>query len=141
MTPESIFNKVQDILQDSSYLAEIVDGNIFLGARESISMFPCIVIESNGDRLLDESFQNEGRVLGVNIIFYMRDYNKETQITEEWRIANLIRKAISADITLGLADVYDTRFLSEVTDLNQYPIRGHAINIEIHYKQNRLTRV
>jgi hypothetical protein len=140
MTPESILDKVQDVLQASSYLSEIADGSIFSGVRENISTFPCIVIEWVGDRLLDESFQNEGRAMGINIIFFIQDYDKDNGVKEEARIANLIRKALSADITLGLADVYDTRLLSDVTDTVQFPIRGHAINIEVHYRQNRLTR-
>lgn len=140
MIPATIIDTVQDILQASSDLSEIADGNIFQGVRENVTIFPCIVIESVGDRLLDETYPYEGRALGVNIIFFIKVFNKDNQLDEEWRIANNIRKAISADITLGLAGVYDTRLLSDVSDVIQYPVRGHAVNIEVHYRQDRLTR-
>jgi hypothetical protein len=147
MTPASILTALKSILESSQYLTGYVpSGNVFLGVREGITIFPCLVVEPVGDRLLDENFANEGRALGINIYFYTQVYDKEKQIVGDTNtkgvldIENDIRKAISADITLGLAEVYDTRILSSVQDINQFPIRGFVINIEVHYKQNRLTR-
>ena len=146
MTPASILSAVQDALQNSADLSYINDADILLGVREGITTFPCVVIEVVGDRVVEESFQYEERAIGINIIGYIQVYDKDKQIVGDTNtkgvldIENDIRKAISADITLGLADVYDTRLLTTVQDIDQYPIRGFAINIECHYRQSRLTR-
>ena len=146
MTPASIVTALQNILKNSSYLSYIDDGSIFLGVREGVTNFPCMVIEVVGDRLLDETNPYEGRALGINILLYIQVYDKEKQIVGDTNtkgvldIENDIRKAISADIKLGLADIYDTRILSTVQDIIQFPIRGFAVNLEVHYRQDRLTR-
>jgi hypothetical protein len=146
MTPASIVTALHTILQNSAYLGYIDDGNIFLGVREGVTSFPCLVVEPVGDRLLDETNPYEGRALGINIYLYIQVYDKEKQIVGDTNtkgvldIENDIRKAISADIKLGLADVYDTRILSTVQDIIQFPVRGFVVNIEIHYRQNRLSR-
>jgi hypothetical protein len=146
MTTALILQEIQDILQNSTYLSYINDANIFLGVRENVTMFPCLVIEVAGDRLLDETYPYEGRVLGLNIIVFVQVFDKDKQLAGDTNtkgvldIENDIRKAISADITLGLADIYDTRLLSTVQDITQYPIRGFAISLECHYRQSRLTR-
>ena len=146
MTPALIIAKIQDILQDSADLSYIKDGSIFLGVRENVTIFPCIILEAAGDRLLDETFAFEGRALSINIISYIQVYDKDKQLTGDTDtkgvldIENDIRKAISADITLGLSGVYDSRLLTTIQEIDHYPIRGFAINCEIHYRQERLTR-
>ena len=147
MLPATIVATVQDILQDSTYLGYINDGDIMLGVREGITVFPSIVIEVAGDRLLDESYPYEGRAININIIGYIQVFDKDKQLVGDANtkgvldIENDIRKAVSADITLGLSDVYDTRLLATVQDIDQYPVRGFAVSVEVHYRQNRLTRL
>jgi hypothetical protein len=146
LTTALIVEEIQDILQASSYLSYIDDANIFLGVRENVTIFPCLVIEVVGDRLLDETYPYEGRALDINVIVFIKVFDKDKQLAGDTNtkgvldIENDIRKAISADITLGLADIYDTRLLSTVQDIVQYPIRGFAISLECHYRQSRLTR-
>jgi hypothetical protein len=146
MTPASIVDKIKEKLQDSSFLSYIDDADIMLGVRENVTKFPCLVIEVVGDRLLEETYPYEERALGINIIGYIQVFDKDKQIVGDTNtkgvldIDNDIRKVISADTTLGLADVYDTKLIAIVQDIEQYPIRGFAVNIEIHYRQNRVTR-
>ena len=146
MTPASIVAEIQDVLQASSYLSYINDDDIMLGVREGITVFPSIVIEVAGDRLLEENYPYEGRAINVNVIGYIQVFDKDKQLVGDTNtkgvldIENDIRKAISADITLGLAGVYDTRLLATVQDIDQYPVRGFAVSIEVHYRQDRLTR-
>lgn len=146
MTSANIFNAIKEILQDSSDLSYIDDDNIFAGVRQGLTVFPCIVMEVVGDRLLSESYPNEDRAIGINVIGYIQVYDKDKQIAGDTDtkgvldIENDIRKALSADVTLGLSDVLDTRLLVTTQDIETYPVRGFSINVEVHYRQNRLTR-
>ena len=146
MTPATIFSTIQTILKNSSDLSYIVDENILMGVRESITIFPSVLIEPIGDKIIEESFAYEERILSVNITAYVQIYDKDKQIVGDTNtkgvldVENDIRKALSADNTLGLADTYDARIISSVHDFEQYPIRGFAINLEIHYRQSRTAR-
>ena len=146
MTPAAILTALQDVLQNSSYLSYINDGDIMLGVRENITTFPCILIEPINDRMLEDDYPNEQRAVDVNITGYIQVYDKDKQLVGDTNtkgvldVDNDIRKAISADDKLGQNDIYDTRIMSIIHDFEQYPIRGFAITVEVHYKQNRLTR-
>jgi hypothetical protein len=145
-TPASIVAAIQDVLQASSYLSYINNEDILLGIREGVTIFPCILIEPISDILTAESYPYEQRTISVNITAYVQVYDKDKQLVGDTNtkgvldVENDIRKALSSDITLGLADVYDTRIISSIHDFEQYPTRGFAINVECHYRQNRLTR-
>ncbi len=146
MTPASIVSAIKTALEDSSYLSYINDNSIFLGVRDSISVFPCIIIEPIGNTLTDEAMPNEYLILNVNITAYIQVYDKEKQIVGDTQtkgvldVENDIKKALSSNSTLGLAEVIDTKIVNSVHDFEQYPVRGFAINLEVHYKQNRTTR-
>lgn len=146
MTPASIVSAIKTLLANSTYLSYINDANIFLGFRESISIFPCIIIEPLGDTLTNEAMPNEYLILNVNITAYIQVHDKDKQIVGDTQtkgvldVENDIKKALSSNSTLGLAEVIDTKIISSVHDFEQYPVRGFAINLEVHYKQNRTTR-
>jgi hypothetical protein len=146
MTPATIISTIQTLLKNSSDLSYIADGDILLGVRESITTFPCLLIEPVNDKIIVEDFPNEQRILSVNITGYVQVYDKDKQLVGDANtkgvldVENDIRKALSSDNTLGIADVYDSRIINSVHDFEQYPIRGFAINLEVHYRQNRLTR-
>ncbi len=146
MTPASIVSAIKTLLANSTYLNYINDANIFLGFRESISIFPCIIIEPLGDTLTNEAIPNEYLILNVNITAYIQVHDKDKQIVGDTQtkgvldVENDIKKALSSNSTLGLAEVIDTKIISSVHDFEQYPVRGFAINLEVHYKQNRTTR-
>jgi len=146
MTPASIVSAIKTLLANSTYLNYINDANIFLGFRESISIFPCIIIEPLGDTLTNEAMPNEYLILNVNITAYIQVHDKDKQIVGDTQtkgvldVENDIKKALSSNSTLGLAEVIDTKIISSVHDFEQYPVRGFAINLEVHYKQNRTTR-
>jgi hypothetical protein len=146
MTPALIVTAISNILKNSSDLSYIDDNNILLGYRTNIVVFPCLLIEPIGDRIIAESYPNEQRILSLNITGYVQVFDKDKQIVGDTTtkgvvdIDNDIRKVISADITLGLEGVYDTQIVSIVHDFEQFPVRGFGMSIDIHYKQNRLTR-
>ncbi len=147
MTPASIVSKIQQILQTSAYLEGYVSGSaILLGVRESITLFPCIIIEPVGNRIIGETYPNEDLVLSVNVTGYIRVFNKDKQLVGSDNtkgvldFENDIKKTLSSDTTLGLSGVQDTKMNNTIYDFEQYPIRGFGINVEVYYRQNRLTR-
>lgn len=146
MTPATILSTLKTILEDSADLSYINDDNIFLGVRENVTIFPCIIIEPVGDRVIEENFNYEQRIININVTAYIQVYDKDKQIVGDTNtkgvldVENNIRKALSSDTTLGLSDVYDMRLVTTVHNFEQFPIRGFGINVEIHYRQDRITR-
>jgi hypothetical protein len=146
MTPASILSAIQSILKNSSDLKYVADDSIMLGVRENVAIFPAILIEPTTDKVITSDFAFEQRLLTVNVTAYVQVYDKDHQLVGDANtkgvldVENDIRKALSSDTTLGLQGVYDAQLLFSVHDFEQYPIRGFAINMEVHYKQDRLTR-
>lgn len=145
-TPSNIVKKILEILRTSAYLSYVKDENIFLGVRENIVNFPCIIIEPVSNKIIDENLVNEKKILTLNIVGYLQVYDKEKQIAGDGEhkgildLENDILKALCADTTLGLTGVYDLRIPSSLHNFEQYPIRGVALDIEVEYNQNRKTR-
>lgn len=146
MNTATILAKIQDVLQDSAFLSYVTDGNIFLGFREGISIFPCLIIEPISNKMAEESYPYEDLSLMINVTGYIQTFNKDKQLAGDANtkgvldFENDVKKALSADYTLGLSDVVDTRLVSTAYDFEQYPVRGFSINVEVLFKQDRTTR-
>lgn len=128
-------------LKNSSALSSVDDGNIHVGIKDNITMFPCIIIESSGGSLLAETLPYERRVKRISISGFVNSIDKEGSLTELLDLENNVFIAISSDTKLGLNDVVDVKLIEEVEDFSQFPIRGFTIVLEVQYQQVRLTRV
>jgi hypothetical protein len=82
------------------------------------------VMVAGGIRVFDESKQ----IVGDSNIKGIVDFEND------------VRKALSADHTLGGESINLSILDSASDDGSDYPLRGFNINIEILYRQNRTTR-
>jgi len=143
--PVDIINQLLTQLQDSSALSYVQDANILKGARESITLFPCIVLEPIRITEKDYVYEKQRLVMNIAVVGFTKVLNKDDQITGSgddrgiMTLENDVKKAISSDITLG-GYAIDTNIKETVYELIEYPIRGFSINIEVLFEQDAVNR-
>lgn len=147
MTPNGITAALIAQLKSSTFLSFVDDSFIYEGVREGVVNFPCIVIESDGDSVVDYKYPYEVIKQRFKVAGFVSQYNKDHQLTDDGvkkgllTLKNAIKAAITSKETLGLADVYETKIPSSQDDNTNYPIRGFTMIVEVMYRQNRETRV
>lgn len=145
-TPAQIFTALQYQLQDSPYLNYVNDDSILLGTREGINLFPCIVIEPASKteeftKDVNESvdiryYCTVNGVINTHIDRQLVGNDKHKGLLD---LENDIKKAISSDHTLD-GHAIDTLIHTSAPDIIEWPIRMVAIEVEIFFRQNRITR-
>ena len=141
MTPSTIIKQVVATFKADPDVTAIVDpNNIFEGIRDNIVTFPCIVIESVGDRLLEQSMPFEKIVQTVKIGAVVQVYNKDIQLEEMLTLKNVIKKCVSNNEMWGLEGVIQSVNVSSADDNTNYPYRGFELNVDITYRQDRKLR-
>lgn len=146
-TPAQVITALQNQLKNSTALSYVNDEFILLGARQGMAQYPCILLEPLPNT---EEFRNDQNVkvdirYFIAVIGYIRITEPDKQIvgdTNTKGIADLendIKKAISADETLG-GIVIDTIIHTSDPDLQEWPVRSVAIEVEIFFRQDRTAR-
>lgn len=146
-TPAQILTAIQDHLKNSAHLSYINDDCIFLGARESMPQFPCIVIEPlpNSNEITNDMNTYVDIRYFVAVIAYNKVMEPNKQIVGDdyvkgiADIENDLKKAISLDGTLGGVAI-DTIIHTSDLDFQEWPVRSVALEVEIFFRQNRTTR-
>ena len=135
----TIASYLQSVLQDSADLSAVEDTNIWLGVKETITSFPCLVIESMGGELVSETYPYERRIKRFAVIGYIQEFNKDTSLTDLLDLENNVFKALSQDVTLD-GNALDVNIRGEAEEFSQYPIRGFSIDVDVLYQQDRTER-
>lgn len=143
-TPATILGALKSQLEADTTLGDYIK-KVFLGVREDVSEFPCIILEPLGISEGDEIHNRQELTMRVAMICYIRVFDADKQIvgTTEVKgildIENDVKKAISADLTIGgnvlHATMPDTRY--EFTD---YPIRSFTLEVALYFRQTLTTR-
>ena len=147
MTPNRIILAMIAQLKSNDALNYVDDNQIFEGVRIGLIVFPCIVVESLGDRVVEDNYPYEKLVLTVKEGGFINLQDKDHQLTDDGvnkgllTLKNDIKKAIYYDHTFGLADVYHAQCSNSQDSNIHYPVRGFEMTVDITYKQNRITRV
>jgi hypothetical protein len=143
----TILGKVQTQLRNSSYLSYVDNNFIFLGVRDNITNFPCIVIEPDSNDESDLIYGKQSMVFRVIVTAHIQVFDKDKQLQGDTvnkgilDLENDIKKAISADRTLGITGSYVfARITATTYEFVEYPIRSVAILLEIEFRQNTTTR-
>jgi len=147
MKVETIFNKVQSILEDDLVLKEYIK-KVYAGTRADIptSNFPCILLEPTNAPERDATMPHGIEIdLGITIFAYIKVMDIDKQIVGDATTKGIldvnydIKKALGAyvdlDDTCLTYTLPDTRFTFE-----NYPFRGVEIDMDIMLKQNLVTR-
>lgn len=147
MTPNAILGALIAQLRASTDLSFVQDSDIMEGAREGNLNFPCLMIESIGDSVVEYNYPYEKIVHRFAVVGLVSRYDKNHQLTDDGNnkgvltFKNLVKKAITSNATFSnLADVYDVKCPSSEEDNTQFPIRGFNMVVEVLYRQDRSTR-
>ena len=146
MTPQLIIPALIARLQTDSVLSAYVPAaNVLEGTREigTMTAFPTIMIETDGDMLLDQTYPWERLILPVKLGGFIQAYDKNAQLSGLnglLQFKNDIKRCLSQDDNLGLSDVYSVIWQSSKDNNTFYPIRGFIASVNIKYRQNRTTR-
>jgi hypothetical protein len=143
--PSEILAQLQNQLKASADLNYINDENIFLGVRDSITQYPCIVIEPLGMIEGDYVYPKQKLHFKIAVVGFIHVTNKDKQIVGDTTdkgildLENDVKKAISSDITLG---GYAIKAASEETayDFVEFPVRSFSINLDVLFEQIATTR-
>lgn len=112
----------------------------FVGMRERIASFPCIILDvvsvtetdTDGMNIIDQDLQ-------LVLIAYKKVQNADAQIGEMFDFTNAIKKCIDADPTIG-GRVITTTTPEEHHDFTSFPVRGFALSIMVKNRQARAVR-
>ncbi len=145
-TPAQVITALQNQLKNSSALSYINDEFIMVGFREGLPQFPCIFIEP----MPSEESRNDANTkvdirYTVAVTGLVRVTEPDKQIVGDSNtkgiadLENDIKKAISSDETLG-GVVIDTIIHTSDKDIQEWPVRSVAIEVEIFFRQDRTAR-
>lgn len=145
MKPALILTALKTQLQNSSTLSYITDGNIMLGVREGITMYPCIVIEPLELAEAEYAYTQERLTMSVAITGHIQVQNKDKQFVGDANtkgildIENDIKLALDSDRTIGGTAIH-MNVRGSVYDFVNYPVRSVTINVDILLEQTKGTR-
>lgn len=148
MTANGVLTALIAQLKASTALSYVQDADILEGAREGQMNFPCLVVESLGDSVVEYDYPYEKIIHRFVVAGLVSRYDKNHQLTDDGNnkgvltLKNDVKKAITSNATLGdLADVYDVKCSSSQEDNTNFPVRGFTMTVEVLYRQNRFTRL
>lgn len=143
--PSEIINQLVTQLQNSSALSYLSDNAIFKGVRESVTIYPCVIIEPTRNAEQNITYGRQDNLLKVTIAGFIKVFDKDKQICGDSNVKGILdlendlKIALSSDITLG-GYAINTIILESGYDFEEYPIRSVAIDLEILYRQISTTR-
>jgi hypothetical protein len=146
MTPAAILTALKAALVASSDLSYVDDSYIFIGKRGNVANFPAIVLEPGPDKIVKQVYPDEERVQVILVGGAIKVYDEDKQLVGDVNVKgvadfmNDVKKALSADHTLGGACINLTVGDGQYDSGEDYPLRGFQISVEVLYRQNRLTR-
>ena len=147
MKVETIFNKVQSILEDDLVLKEYIK-KVYAGTRADIptSNFPCILLEPTNAPERDATMPHGIEIdLGITIFAYIKVMDIDKQIVGDATTKGIldvnydIKKALGAYVDLD-GECLTYNFPNTRFEFENYPFRGVEIDMGIILKQNFVTR-
>lgn len=141
--PSTILSTLKTQLEGSSDLSYVKE--VFIGARENILNYPCIIIEPLGIDESDDIHAQQELVLRVGIFGYINVMTKSKQIVGDANtkgitdFLNDTAKAICSDRTISSNALW-TRIITTHFDFVEYPARNFAMEIHIAYRQSSTGR-
>ena len=135
---EIILAELQGILEDDVGLSAYVE-QVLVGQRESVTIFPCILIEPalSQDRQYD--FGAETNSAEISVLGFVHEPDKERQIVGAVETKGILD--LQNDVETAL-DAYrsvkgkavDLRFKECQYDFSEYPVRAFALKSEVIFR-------
>jgi hypothetical protein len=146
MNAETILTNLKTQLQNSSSLSYVTDGNIFLGRRESMTIYPAIIIVPFEEPESDHAYPMERITLSLGIIGLLKVQNPDKHIIGDATTKGImdfkkdILKALDGDRTLSGSAIH-MMIRNKVYDtIENFPMIGVTINVDILFEQLQGTR-
>jgi len=143
--PASILSALLTQLRNSSDLNYVNDESILLGVRESISFFPCIILEPLALLESDEIHDRQELTFRIAVIGYIETTLKDKQIVGDANtkgildFENDVKKAISSDLTMG-GNAIHTQIVETRYEFVNFPVRSFAMDVEVWFRQTAAGR-
>ncbi len=142
-TPSEIISALKAQLEASSFLSYV--RQVYYERRESVALFPCIMIDVVSDEEEDMTFPLQNNYLTVELVAYIEVQNRDKSLVGDANTRSKlefekdIKKAVSADPTIGAYAIHAeiTRTDFDNTNAPTYMLR---MEIRINYSQNSITR-
>jgi hypothetical protein len=144
--PSEILSALIAQLKASTDLSFIDDNNFFLGVRDNITQYPCLILEPLETSEGEYVYPKQRLTLRIAIFGFIEvqdDVDKQIVGDATNRgildVENLVKKAISSDIKLG-GYALDTTMKSTLYEYADYPVRGFTINVDVLFEQASTVR-
>lgn len=142
---ETILEKLKEHLEDDTTLSEYVTGGVFIGDRENVVTFPCLMIEPINIIESDDTNPYQDLTMIVRITGLAKIQDKDLQIIGNDEVKGIlnfltdVKKALSADRRLD-SNAKHMTFTEATFVKKEYPIRAFELIVEILYRQTATTR-
>lgn len=143
--PSDITTALITLLKNSSYLTYVGQSQFLVGVRESITQFPCIILEPVSGLEKEHVYPVERITRRYAIMGYILVTNKDLQIVGNSAIKGIddmendIKLALDSDRTLGGKAIF-VHIVDSKCDFVSYPVRDITITIDVDFQQTRGTR-
>lgn len=147
--PADVLAQLKTQLQNSANLSYVDDANIFLGAREGVTVFPAICIE-RVEMVEEEYVYPKARLKMIcEVIILVKCEDKDKQLSGDpsgspairgtLDVENDVKLAIDSDRTLGGKAIH-LEILDSADGVVEFPIRSVNLRVSIWFEQTRAVR-
>ncbi len=145
MNAETILASLKTQLQNNANLSYVNNNNIFIGKRESIIMYPTIVIVPLEESESDHAYPTERVVLSAAIVGIIKVHSQDKHIIGDATTKGImdVRKdillALDSDRKINSTAIH-MMIRNKVYDYENFPEVGVTINVDILFEQTIGTR-
>ncbi len=141
--PSEIISGLKSQFEGDSNLSYVK--NVYYEKRESVSIYPCIMLDVVSNEESDLTYPMQDNYLTVEIIGYIEVKNRDKSLIGDSNVRskldfeNDIKKAISADPTIGGYAIHTEIMRTDFVNIT-VPVYMIRIEARINYTQNSQTR-
>lgn len=125
-------------LEADTYLKTVIK-RVFLGMRETITLFPCILIEIMSVEESNSNWPIQDITLNLALIVYKKITDADNQLSDMVDLTNAVKKAIGLDHTIG-GKAIQTKIVEEHHEFIDYPTRSAALAVNVYFRQTMNVR-
>lgn len=132
-------------LKNDSNLSYVNDELILQGVRESMTVYPLIIVEPLGTTEVEYAYPKQRLNMRVAIMCYIQTHDKDKQIVGDSNIkgvmdiANDVALALDGDRTLG-GNAIHLDIVEYQYEFAEYPVRNVSLVADILFEQTVGTR-
>jgi hypothetical protein len=126
-------------LKNSADLNYVNDYEIFLGVRNSMTNYPCIVVEPLNSIEMNYVYPKQKLHQKYAVVGFIHQPNADKSIEDMRKLENDVKKALSSDITLG-GYAHKLEIKETAYDFVEFPVRSFSLSIDVMFEQTSTVR-